>query len=499
MVTTGGVGELSAINAHAGAYSEQTAVIHIVGSPALSIRGNKQFQMHHTLGDNDYDVVKNIFKPVSAEQVTLMDASRAPGEIDHILQTCWVSSRPVYIDIPADMANKVVDGSRLLSPLSLSFPSSDTQQQDEALAALLSKLIAAQNPCILVDMGAARQRIDRAVHELVSNSRLPTFVTPLAQGFINESLPSFGGLYAGSGSHPGVQEYVERSDFVLHIGPLDTDVTTYLGSASIRRTAVVKLFTDEVQIDDKVYSSVYLHSFVPTLLKRADFSRTSIKPFVAPTVNGTIATKDNDPITHAWLWPYIGSWLRPGDIVSTDTGTASFGIFDTKLPPDSMLINISLWASIGYSLPSAQGAALAAQDAKTRRRTILFQGDGSFQLTCQEISTMIKHRLQVFIFIICNNGYTIERAVHETTENYNDILNWNYKELLRVFDRESKHSRAFEVHTQGEFKDLLADEKFSPYGGVQLVEVYMPELDIPQPLKKLAEVITARQRAAAGR
>lgn len=159
MVTTGGVGELSAINAHAGAYSEQTAVIHIVGSPALSIRGNKQFQMHHTLGDNDYDVFKNIFKPVSAEQVTLMDASRAPGEIDHILQTCWVSSRPVYIDIPADMANKVVDGSRLLSPLSLSFPSSDTQQQDEALAALLSKLIAAQNPCILVDMGAARQRV----------------------------------------------------------------------------------------------------------------------------------------------------------------------------------------------------------------------------------------------------------------------------------------------------------------------------------------------------
>lgn len=75
---------------------------------------------------------------------------------------------------------------------------------------------------------------------------------------------------------------------------------------------------------------------------------------------------------------------------------------------------------------------------------------------------------KTYSFIICNNGYTIERAVHETTENYNDILNWNYKELLRVFDRESKHSRAFEVHTQGEFKDLLADEKFSPYGGVQV-------------------------------
>lgn len=235
------------------------------------------------------------------------------------------------------------------------------------------------------------------MHELISKSGLPTFVTPLAQGFVNESLPNFGGLYAGSGSHPGVQEYVERSDFVLHIGPLDTDVTTYLGSANIKQTAVVKLFTDRVQTDNKVYSAVYLSSFVPLLLKTADFSTTSVKPFIAPTLKVTSVTDDIGPITQEWLWPYISSWLRPGDIVSTDTGTASFGIFDTKLPPESMLINVSLWASIGYSLPSAQGAALAAQDAKTNRRTILFQGDGSFQLTCQEISTMIKHRLQVFL------------------------------------------------------------------------------------------------------
>lgn len=159
MVTTGGVGELSAINAHAGAYSEQTAVIHIVGSPALSIRGNKPFNMHHTLGDNDFDVFKNIFKAVSAEQLTIKDASRAPAEIDHILQTCWVSSRPVYIDIPADMANKVVDGSMLSSPLNLDFPSSDTEKQEKVLAALLRKLDAAQAPCILVDMGATRQKV----------------------------------------------------------------------------------------------------------------------------------------------------------------------------------------------------------------------------------------------------------------------------------------------------------------------------------------------------
>lgn len=159
MVTTGGVGELSAINAHAGAYSEQTAVVHIVGSPPLAIRDSKKFSMHHTLGNDDYDVFKNMFKAISAEQVTLNDVSRATEQIDHILKTCWVSSRPVYVDVPADMANKVVDGSRLSRHLDLTYPASDTESQDEALAALLRKLASAQSPSILVDMCAARQRV----------------------------------------------------------------------------------------------------------------------------------------------------------------------------------------------------------------------------------------------------------------------------------------------------------------------------------------------------
>lgn len=235
------------------------------------------------------------------------------------------------------------------------------------------------------------------MHELVVKSGLPTFVTPLVQGFINETLPNLGGLYAGAGSHPGVQEYVEQSDFVLHIGPLDTDVTTYLGSANINHTAVIKLLTAEVQIDGNTYSPVHLRSFIPAIVEKLSFSNLTIEAFQSSRRDETVETQDAGPIKQAWLWPYISNWLRRGDIILTDTGTASFGIFDTGLPPDSMLISISLWASIGYSLPSAQGAALAAKDAGSERRTVLFQGDGSFQLTCQEISTMIKHRLQVFM------------------------------------------------------------------------------------------------------
>lgn len=68
------------------------------------------------------------------------------------------------------------------------------------------------------------------------------------------------------------------------------------------------------------------------------------------------------------------------------------------------------------------------------RRTILFVGDGSIQLTAQEIRTMIRHRLgRVTLFVICNEGYTIERFIHGVDEEeYNDVAEWRYQELAHA-------------------------------------------------------------------
>ncbi|KIX00392.1 uncharacterized protein Z518_10531 [Rhinocladiella mackenziei CBS 650.93] len=491
LVTTGGVGELSAINAHAGAYSEQVSLVHIVGSPPLSIRANKRFCMHHSLGNHEYDTFKNMFKTISVAHVTLADVSSAPAQIDCALRQSWVASRPVYIDVPSDMGKRDIEGAGLATPLELSYPVNPPEGQQEILAKLQERLHVAKRPCILIDLCATRQRITKEVHQLIAKSRLPTFVTPLAQGFVDESLPNFGGLYAGYGSAPGVRDFVESSDLILHLGPLDTDVTTYLGSANLNKSSVVRFLTDQVEMDDTQYQLLHMRPLLLAAIVDLDFSKVSVESFNPPSPNGFLSTTGGSSlISQDWLWPYISSWLEPEDIILTDTGTASFGIFNTRLPPRSLLINISLWASIGYSLPSAQGAALAAQDDGSNRRTILFQGDGSFQLTCQEISTMIKHRLRVIMFIICNNGYTIERVVHETNEDYNDVSNWNYKEILRVFDSKSLCSRSYQVRTQDELTNLLADKEFSSYKG--LVELHIPELDVPAPLRRLAELITAR-------
>ena len=72
-----------------------------------------------------------------------------------------------------------------------------------------------------------------------------------------------------------------------------------------------------------------------------------------------------------------------------------FGILEARILHPVTVITQSLWASIGYAVDGLLGAALADR----KRCAILFIGDGSFQLTAQEVSTMLRHQhTQLFFY-----------------------------------------------------------------------------------------------------
>jgi len=102
-----GVGELSAVNAVAGAYSEQVPLVHIVGCPSTSLQ-RREAVLHHTLGNGDFHVFRDMQKPISYTQVYLDDPATAPAEIDRAVTDCYLHARPVYILLPSDMVPKNV-------------------------------------------------------------------------------------------------------------------------------------------------------------------------------------------------------------------------------------------------------------------------------------------------------------------------------------------------------------------------------------------------------
>ncbi|KAF2827581.1 pyruvate decarboxylase [Ophiobolus disseminans] len=486
LVTTFGVGELSAVNAIAGAYSEYVPIVHIVGYPSTTSQKNGAL-LHHTLGNGDFTVFSRMSKEISCAVSMLNNQHEAAMLIDNAIRECILKSRPVYISLPSDMVQKKIDGDRLNTPLDLEYPPNDQEAEDYVVDVVLKSLHAAKNPVIVVDGCAIRHRALKETHDLVKKSGIPTFVAPMGKGAVDETLPNYGGVYAGNGSNAGVKERVESADLVLSIGAIKSDFNTAGFTIRMSQLNSIDFHSYHVKVRYSEYPGIRMNGVLAKVTEK--LGKLNIE--AGPNPNNKIPQKEVDSssptITHAWLWPRLGQWLQKDDVIITETGTSNFGIWETRFPANVNAISQVLWGSIGYATGSCQGAALAAQE-KGLKRTILFTGDGSFQLTAQEVSTMIRNKLSPIIFVICNKGYTIERLIHGMEDAYNDVQEWKYKDLPAVFGAEDGTVLTYRIETKEQLEKLFQDEEFSgpETKKMRFVELVMPWDDAPLALKNIA-------------
>ncbi|KAK0611160.1 thiamine diphosphate-binding protein [Immersiella caudata] len=493
IITTFGVGELSALNGIAGAHAEHVPVIHIVGCPSTISQRNGML-LHHTLGNGDFNVFATMGAQVSVDVARLNKPGEIANQIDHALRECWVRSRPVYIMLPTDMVEKKVEGKRLEEYIDLEEPKNDEEREDYVVDVVLKYLHAAKKPVVLVDACAIRHRVVEVVRQLVQKTKLPVFVTPMGKGAVDESSEYYGGVYAGSGSQESVADRVESSDLVLSVGALKSDFNTAGFSYRTSQLNTIDFHSTHCTVRYSEYPGVTMRGVLRKVIERVDVKK--LARVESPAVKNEVAEnfEDSKTITQAWFWPRVGEYLQEGDIVVTETGTSNFGIWETKFPSGVTGVTQVFWGSIGWSVGATQGAALAAKDLGTTKRTILFVGDGSFQLTCQEVSTMIKHKLNVTIFLIYNEGFTIERFIHGMKAEYNDIEKWKYTELPEVLGASPKQVKKFIIKTKDELEKLLKEKAFNEAKGLQFVELWMDKEDAPRALKLTAE-ISARNNA----
>jgi len=393
-VTTFGVGELSAINGMAGAYSEHIPVVHIVGCPSTVSQRNGML-LHHTLGNGDFNVFSNMNAEISCALEKLNRPSEIAGQIDHALRECWLHSRPVYLMLPTDMVQQKIEGERLDTPIDFSEPKNDEDRENYVVDVVLRYLHEAKNPVILVDACAIRHRVLKEVRDLVEKTKLPVFVTPMGKSAIDETHPCYGGVYAGTGSLPEVTERVDAADLILTIGALKSDFNTAGFSYRTSQLNSIDFHSDHCVVRYSEYPGVAMKGVLRKVIEKVDTKKLEAAP--GPDVlNEVKENRDDSPtITQAWFWPRIGEYLQKNDIVVTETGTSNFGILGTKFPAGVTALSQVLWGSIGWAVGAAQGACLATKDMGDNRRTILFEGDGSLQLTVQEISTMLRHKAKI--------------------------------------------------------------------------------------------------------
>lgn len=414
-LTTFGVGELSLLNAIAGAYSEYVGIVHIVGTPS-TLSQREGDLLHHTLGDSNFRVFEDMSRNISCYVANLNDPSTIATEIDHAIHQCYLKSRPVYITLPTDMVEKKIEGARLETALDLSFPPNDAEREDYVVDVILKSLHAAKNPVILVDACAIRHRALQETKAFILKSGIPYFVAPMGKGAIDETMPNYGGVYAGDGSNVGVKDRVENADLLLSIGAIKSDFNTAGFTVRTNQLKNIDFHSNMVRVRYSEYPGIRMNGVLAKVTDRMEKLNVAPAPSPGNSAPSASSQSESEVITHDWFWPTMGKWLKPDDIIITETGTSNFGIYETRFPRDVTAISQVLWGSIGYATGATQGAALAAKELEAegrKRRTLLFTGDGSFQLTAQELSTMLRHKLKPIVFVICNDGYEIERQIHD--------------------------------------------------------------------------------------
>ena len=468
LLVTNGVGALSAINGIGGSCSEHVPVICIAGSiPLRSI--DRGLGMHHTMADGTWDHFLNAYGHVTAAQ-TRLTPRNAATEIDRLILTAWREKLPVYMELPSDIAYLEIEVPA--DPLLLANPPSDPERLRSCVAAITERLTRAAAPAILVDADADRFGVAADLVELAEKVHASIAVIDAAKGVIDESFDQYLGVYNGKASEPQTRQAIETSDCVLAIGYRPIEVTTGDFTASLPANTI-HARGHSVDVDENNYQAVTLKEVLRGVIDAVPRATNRAPRHASPAAESAHAYGDGSAkITQLPYWQAMQSYLREGDVLFIDNGTA-YALFGLRFPAHCTLIGSVNWGSIGYSV----GALLGALTAAPERRHILFVGDGSFQVSAQELSTILRHDHKPVIFLINNGGYTIERGYLGKDETYNDVANWAYADLPKAFRRDTT-ARSFVVKTVRDLQNALS----APNDTMIFVETVMDAHDALPPI-----------------
>ena len=475
-VVTYCVGGLSILNAVAGAYSERVPLIVISGAPPAR-RREAGALVHHLV--SDYNLQLDIFKKVTVDAAILSDPLTAPDEIDRVIRNGIIHKLPVYLEIPMDVAHAAC---RPPTPRTDSLTlHSDEESLKRCLLEAVERINRAEHPVVLAGIEVLRFALGSDLLHLVEEIELPFATMLSSKSVLPELHPQFIGIYQGGWSRKAVIGQVESSDCLLSLGSWMTDLDTGMFSDNLDTGRMIVASNGRVLIGDHCYPDVQLGDFIRGLV-------TGVKPRSYLTSHplesrGIRAQFTPDParkLTAPRLYARLDTFLDDRMILLAEPGDAFCAALDFHVEEPENFIVQAYYSSIGYCTAAALGVAFA----RPGKRPVVLTGDGAFQMTAQEISSLIRLRCSAIIFLINNDGYLVERVLHQDGP-YNDIQMWNYAALPAALGGRS-HAAGIRVTTEGELEEALYAAS-SETDKLFLIELCLPDRDCSACLKRLGD------------
>lgn len=474
VVVTYNVGASKVINAVQCAYAERSPLIVISGAPGMDERG-EGILLHHMVGS--FNSQKKMFDNITCASVVLDNPVTAGFQIDQALEALQHYKRPIYIELPRDVAKKAIsyDVYKQGTPVA---PKSDAENLEEAIKEVQDWIAQAERPVILAGVELARYDLGSELIRFARKVNIPVATTLLSKSVINESDPLFAGIYAGASSEPETRDLVESSDCLLMFGVMLTDLTLCFKPSKFKKRQTVVSSVDGLKVRNHAYTDVQFRDFCLALFK------SELAPKTLPALPPTkVVTKfevvPDAKITSRRLFHKINTILGDSKAVVADVGDSMFGAMDLVVQHHHFLCP-AFYTSMGSAIPGALGV----QTAKPTVRPIVIVGDGGFQMSCSELSTILERHLNPIIFILNNGGYTTERFLLDG--DFNNLRNWSYHRIGELMNG----IQGALVQTEQDLEDCvkLALDSDKPF----VINVKIDRTDVSPCLKRMTQALGKR-------
>jgi pyruvate decarboxylase len=448
-VVTFSVGGLSAINAIGGAYAENLPVILISGAPNSNDRATEHL-VHHTLATHDWSYQLEIAKKLTCAAVSITSAADAPHQIDYAIRTALRERKPAYIDIACNIAAAPCAAPGPVSAV-IADVASDPETLEAAIATAATFLEGKQKPILLIGSKLRAAGAEKQAVELAEALGCAVTVMAAAKSFFPEDHPQFAGIYWGEVSSPGAREIFDWADSVVCLGTIFNDYSTVGWTAMPSGAGVLTADQHRVYLDGHDFGRVHLRDFLSGLASKVQKRPATMIEYqrIRSDLHSQQPAKPDAKLKRTEIFRQVQSLLTADTTVLAETGDSWFNGMALKLPGGARFEIEMQWGSIGWAVPATFGYAVGSPG----RRIIALIGDGSFQLTAQEVAQMIRRKLPVIIFLINNHGYTIEVEIHDGP--YNNIKNWDYAGLVQAFNAEDGHGRGLRATNGGELEKAI--------------------------------------------
>ena len=439
IVTTYGVGELSAINAIAGSYAENIPVISIVGAPSSKIIETKKL-VHHNFQQINTNAFIDAHKSVT-ETTTFLTRDNAKMEIDRILKVLVKEKRPVYVAIPSDVAKMEI------SERDVDYNwKSDEKTLKLVLEKAIEKINNSKKAVVLCDALIKRFSAKIEFKEFVEKLGVPVANFIMGTGIINTDYEKNLGLFCSGYRNPQAKKFLDETDCLISVGAIYSDVNTFSFGLGYDINSHIAIYGTYTYIEGQRFENIKMSDVLEGLSKAVKPRDVKVEKY---NFKKDISIAEKKELTSKYIYPRLQEFFKENDIIIADTGIIPFGILDTELPNNIEFHTQTLWGSIGWATPATLGIAVANPNS----RVILLTGEGSHQLTAMELGTMLKFGVKPIILVLNNDGYTIERILsNDFNDKFNDIVQINYAKFARVFEGDIWSTR---IETEDDFDKAL--------------------------------------------